>query len=49
MDWVQVTLDIAFANVTPLNNFLLDEYFQNLTIGLCYLFMLSMLAKYQDD
>jgi hypothetical protein len=47
--WVQVTANVTVVNVTSLNNFLLDEFFDKSIVRLHYLFILSMLSKYQDD
>ena len=47
MGWVQVTLEETFVNVTPLNTYLLDVFFEKSTIGLHSLLIPYMLAIYQ--
>ena len=49
MNWVQVTLDIILSDITPLNNLLLDVNFNKFTVGLHYIHILFMLAKFYDD
>ena len=46
---VQVTHNVTLNNVTPFNIFLLDINFDKFTVRLNYLYILSMLAKFQDD
>ena len=41
MGWVQVILGITLSNVTPLNNLLLNSYFENLTVELYVLYVLN--------
>ena len=47
--WVQVTLGITLSDISPLNNLLLDTNFDKSTIGLHYIHILSMLAKFHGD
>ena len=42
MGWVQVTPGVTLNNVTPLNNLLLNAYFENSTVGLHVLYVLNM-------
>ena len=49
MGWVQVTHDITLNNVTSLNIFKLNANFNKFTVGLHYLRIFSVLAKFQDD
>ena len=39
--WVQVTPDVTLSNITPSNNLLLNSYFENLTIRLYILYVLT--------
>ena len=48
MSWIQITPGVTLNYVTPLNIFLLDENFDESTVGLDFL-LLYMLAKLQDD
>ena len=47
--WVQVTLSVTLRDVTQLNNLLLNVNFDKSTIGLHYIHILSMLAKFHSD
>ena len=47
--WVQVKPDVTLSDITPLNNLLLDANFDKSTIGLHYIHILSMLAKFHSD
>ena len=47
--WVQVKPDVTLSDITPLNNLLLDANFDKSTIGLHYIHILSMLAKFHGD
>ena len=46
---VQLTLSVTLNDITPLNNLLLDANFDKSTIGLHYIHILSMLAKFHGD
>ena len=46
MSWIQVTPGVILSNVTPLNNLLLNSYFENLTIALHVLYGLNMLVNF---
>ena len=46
---VQVTPDITIRNVIPLNNLLLNLYFENLIIGLLGLYVLNIHAKFYEN
>ena len=46
---VQVTPDITIRNVIPLNNLLLNLYFENLIIGLLGLYVLNIYAKFYEN
>ena len=41
MNWVQVTPSVTLSNVTPTNNLLLNSYFENFTIRLYILYVLT--------
>ena len=47
--WVQVTLSVTLRDITQLNNLLLNVNFDKSTIGLHYIHILSMLAKFHSD
>ena len=47
--WVQVTPDITLSNVTPLNNLLLNSYFENPTVVLYVLYGLNMHANFHAN
>ena len=49
MSWVQVTPGVTLSDITKLNNLLLDANFDKSTIGLYYIHILSMLAKFHGD
>ena len=44
--WVQVTPSVTLSDITSLNNLLLDTNFDKSTIGLHYIYILFMLAKF---
>ena len=44
--WVQVIPGIVLSNITPLNNLLLNSYFENPTVELHILYVLKMYAKF---
>ena len=46
---VQVTHNVTLNNITQFNIFWLDVNFDKFTVRLNYLYILSMLAKFQDD
>ena len=46
---VQVTPGITIKNVIPLNNLLLNLYFENLIIGLLGLYVLNIYAKFYEN
>ena len=46
MGWIQVTSNVTLNNVTPLNNLLLNSYFENSTIELHVLSILNMHANF---
>ena len=46
---VQVTSSVTINNVTPLNNLLLNLYFENLTVGLLGLYVLNIYAKFYEN
>ena len=46
---VQVTSSVTINNVTPLNNLLLNLYFENLTVGLLGLYILNIYAKFYEN
>ena len=46
---VQVTSSVTINNVTPLNNLLLNLYFENLTVGLLGLYILNIHAKFYEN
>ena len=46
---VQIIPGVIFGNGTSLNNFLLEVYFDKTTIGLHFLLIPSMFAKFQDN
>ena len=46
MSLIQITLDVTLSDITPLNNLLLDANFDKFTVGLHYIHILSMLAKF---
>ena len=43
---VQVTPDVTLKSVTPLNNLLLNSYFQNPTVGLHVLYVINIYANF---
>ena len=45
----KVTPGVTLTNITPLNNLLLDANHDKSTIGLHYIHILSMFAKFQCD
>ena len=47
--WVQITPGVTLSDITQLNNLLLDANFDKSTIGLHYIHILSMLAKFHGD
>ena len=49
MGWVQVITGVILSSIIPLNNLLLNSYFGNLAVGLHYLRIFSMLAKFQGN
>ena len=49
MSLVQVTSDATLSDITPLNNLLLDANFDKSTVRLYYLYIFSMLTKFQGD
>ena len=46
---VQITFVVIINNVTPLNNLLLNLYFENLTIGLLGLHVLNIHAIFYEN
>ena len=46
---VQVIPGITIKNVIPLNNLLLNLYFENLIIGLLGLYVLNIYAKFYEN
>ena len=44
--WVQVTLGVILSNITPLNNLLLNSYFENSIIELHILYILNKHANF---
>ena len=46
MSLVQVKSSVALSNVTPLNNLLLNLYFENFTVELHVLYVLNMHANF---
>ena len=46
MGLVQVTPGVTLSNITPLNNLLLNSYFENSTVELHVLYVLNMHAKF---
>ena len=46
---VQVTSSVTINNVTPLNNLLLNLYFENLIVGLLGLYILNIHAKFYEN
>ena len=49
MSWVQVIPDVTLSDITPLNNSLLDANFDKFTVGLHYIHILSVFAKFHSD
>ena len=49
MSWIQVIPFVTLSNITPLNNLLLDVNFDKFTIGLHYIHILSVFAKFHSD
>ena len=49
MSWIQIILFVTLSNITPLNNLLLDVNFDKFTIGLHYIHILSVFAKFHSD
>ena len=49
MSLVQVIPDVTLSDITPLNNLLLDVNFDKFTIGLHYIHILSVFAKFHSD
>ena len=47
--WVQVILSVTLNDITTLNNLLLDANFEKSPIGLHYIHILTMLAKFYGD
>ena len=47
--WVQVTPGVILSNVIPLNNLLLNSYFENPTVELHVLYVLNMHAKFHTN
>ena len=46
MSYVQVTPDVTLNNVTPLNNLLLNSYFENPTVELHVLYVRNIHTKF---
>ena len=49
MGWVQITFGITLSNVTPPNNLLLNSYFENSTIELHILYVLTMYTNFHAN
>ena len=49
MSWVQVIPVVTLSDITPLNNLLLYANFDKSTVGLHYIHILSMFAKFHND
>ena len=49
MSLVQVKSSVAQSNVTPLNNLLLNLYFENLTVELHVLYVFNMHANFYTN
>ena len=49
MSLVQVKSSVALSNVTPLNNLLLNLYFENLTVELHVLYVFSMHVNFYTN
>ena len=49
MSLVQVKSSVALSNVTPLNNLLLNLYFENLTVELYVLYVFSMHVNFYTN
>ena len=49
MSWVQVKPGVTLSNIIPFNNLLLDANFDKSTVGLNYIHILSMFAKFYGD
>ena len=47
--WVQITPGVILSDITPVNKLLLDANFDKSTVGLHYIHILSMLAKFYGD
>ena len=45
-NWIQVTFEITLSNITPLNNLLLNSYFENIIVGLPVLYVFNMHAHF---
>ena len=46
---VQITPGVTLSDITPVNKLLLDANFDKSTVGLHYIHILSMLAKFHGD
>ena len=46
---VQITPCVTLSDITPVNKLLLDANFDKSTVGLHYIHILSMLAKFHGD
>ena len=46
---VQLTPNVTLSDITPLNNLLLDANFNKSTVGLHYIHILFILAKFHGD
>ena len=44
-----ITLGVTLSDITPVNKLLLDANFDKSTVGLHYIHILSMLAKFHGD
>ena len=44
-----MTPDVTLSDITPLNNLLLNTNFDKSIVGLYYIHIPSMLAKFNDD
>ena len=49
ISWVKITPDVTLSDITPLNNLLLNTNFDKSIVGLYYIHIPSMLAKFNDD
>ena len=49
MNWVQVIPGVILSDIILLNTLLLDANFEKTTVGLHYIHILSMFAKFHSD